>query len=738
MVSLQKTYYYCNIVLIVLSVGVAGCAGHRGGGGVRESGTHVSRPGVIRSIPGMKEPVIRVGLKTDARSVTLESEHELYVSDGNGTLSGGSRLTAGPSYLAAASASFSVQVESFSSRENAERAREALLTRTRRKVFLYHNTDRNMEQLRVGPFESKEEAQKAVEEMKALGYAGAFYVQDDAGGGARADLIVRNESGEVLLKTRNPVQVWTEDLIVRIDQDLFRGYATLFVNSAGRVTAVNVVNFEDYLLGVVPNEIGGGSPETMDALKAQAVAARTYAYKNLRQFDNEGYDICASPRCQVYSGMKNESALTGQAVEDTKGEVILYAGEPINALYTSTCGGRTENAEYMFEDMNFPYLKSVECYPEEKGISPAASKLEGSIRPWWMSWLNAKTGTATEGDMNQPLRREEAIQATSDVLRYLGKNPCDAESLQDTNWIAVGNYLVGQLCWQARRDSLLTEKDYQYFLSHLNFSLSPNIETHSFLFLFHDNILVPEAGEMNRFNPYLPMKRVDFYRSLYGILDHYHQINPSDGQAREVRPHEIQIVDDLGVHLYQLSSPVYLYQMLNDGKIPREDLACSPGDRVEYLAEGGRITILACEISRAGAAVDRSSKYSFWQESVTSSDLGQRVSKYANVGDVLDLQPLSYGVSGRIYQLKITGTKSSAVLSGIRVRWALGIKDNLFTIDRTFDPGGRVREFVFTGRGWGHGVGMCQVGALGYAKQGMDYKQILKHYYTGTDISKAW
>lgn len=737
MVSLQKTYYYCNIAIIVLLVGGAGCAG-RQGGRVSESGRRATTPGAVRGLPGIREPIIRVGLKTDARSVTLESERELYVSDGGGTRAGGSRVTASPSSLSAIDASYSVQVESFSSKDNAEKARQALSSRTRRKVYLFHNADRNLEQLRVGPFGSREEAQRGVDEMKALGYSSAFYVQDDAGVSSHAELIVRSESGEVLLKTRNPVQVWAEDLTIRIDQDLFRGYATLFANNTGRVSVVNVLNFEDYLLGVVPNEIGGGSPETINALKAQAVAARTYAYKNLRQFDSDGYDICASPRCQVYSGMKNESALTGQAVEDTKGEVILYAGEPINALYTSTCGGRTENAEFMFEDMNYPYLKSVECYPEQKAAAPASAKLEGSIRSWWLSWLNAKTGVVVDGDMSQPLHREEAIQATSGVLRFLGKSSCGTEDLQDTNWVAIGNYLVGQLCWQARRDSLLTEKDYQYFLSHLNFSLNPNIETHSFLFLFHDNILVPEAGEMNRFDPYRPMKRVDFYRSLYQVLDHYHQINPSKGQAREVRPREIQIVDDLGVHLFQLDSPVYLYQMLNDGKIPREDLACSPGDRVEYLAEAGRITILACEISQAGAAVDRSSKYSFWQESVTSANLGQRVSKYANVGDVLDLQPLSYGVSGRVYQLKITGTKSSAVLSGIRVRWALGIKDNLFTIDRTFDSGGRVREFVFTGRGWGHGVGMCQVGALGYAKQGMDYKQILQHYYTGTQISHAW
>lgn len=78
------------------------------------------------------------------------------------------------------------------------------------------------------------------------------------------------------------------------------------------------------------------------------------------------------------------------------------------------------------------------------------------------------------------------------------------------------------------------------------------------------------------------------------------------------------------------------------------------------------------------------------------------------------------------------------MLKGLRVRWALGLKDNLFDIDRTYGTDGKVKQFVFTGRGWGHGVGMCQVGALGYAKQGKDYRYILQHYYTGVQITRSY
>ncbi|HSP06318.1 MAG TPA: SpoIID/LytB domain-containing protein, partial [Acidobacteriota bacterium] len=445
--SLQKTYYLCNILFIVLFLAVTGCAGRKPSPQAPEKPgperPYAYKPGVLPRVPGMVEPILRIGLKTDAKSSTLESEKGLYVSDGSRTFSGGSRVVASPAYMANVVTGYTVQVDSFSSRENAEQARAALSGRTSRRVFVYHNADRDLEQVRVGPFSTKEEAQKVVEEMKALGHTGAFYVSDGAGsGGTRAELVIRDDAGSIVVKTQRPVQIWTSDLTLLIDRDPYRGYVTVFVNDQGRVTVVNAVNFEDYLKGVVPNEIGGGSADTFDALKAQAVAARTYAYKNRGQFEKDGFDICASARCQVYSGMKNEANLTSSAVVETKGEVLTYAGDPINALYTSTCGGRTENAENMFENMNFPYLKSVECYPEEGATKQASAKLEGSVQPWWLAWMNAKMGSAVGGDMSQPLQTAEAASAISELLQFLGKTSCSTQSLQGTSWIATGNQLV--------------------------------------------------------------------------------------------------------------------------------------------------------------------------------------------------------------------------------------------------------------------------------------------------------
>ena len=73
-----------------------------------------------------------------------------------------------------------------------------------------------------------------------------------------------------------------------------------------------------------------------------------------------------------------------------------------------------------------------------------------------------------------------------------------------------------------------------------------------------------------------------------------------------------------------------------------------------------------------------------------------------------------------------------------QIRNALGLKENLFVIDRERDERGRVTAFVFTGRGWGHGVGMCQTGAYGLAKEGYSFTAILQKYYTGVKVQKMY
>ena len=104
----------------------------------------------------------------------------------------------------------------------------------------------------------------------------------------------------------------------------------------------------------------------------------------------------------------------------------------------------------------------------------------------------------------------------------------------------------------------------------------------------------------------------------------------------------------------------------------------------------------------------------------------------------MDLRVVSRGSSRRVTDLEVIGTNGTAHVRGGRIRSALGLREQLFVIDREYDENGRVSEFVFTGRGWGHGVGMCQVGAYGLAKEGYSFSAILQKYYSGIKLQKTY
>jgi stage II sporulation protein D len=104
------------------------------------------------------------------------------------------------------------------------------------------------------------------------------------------------------------------------------------------------------------------------------------------------------------------------------------------------------------------------------------------------------------------------------------------------------------------------------------------------------------------------------------------------------------------------------------------------------------------------------------------------------VGEVRDIVPRRVGVSGRVVELAVVGSSGELLLKGLKVRWGLGLRENLFVINRETGAAG-VERFVLTGKGWGHGVGLCQVGAYGMAQAGSSYDAILKHYYSGIALT---
>ncbi|TYQ13270.1 UNVERIFIED_CONTAM: stage II sporulation protein D [Acetivibrio alkalicellulosi] len=146
--------------------------------------------------------------------------------------------------------------------------------------------------------------------------------------------------------------------INRDDKRRYRGILEVRRFTGSDMTLINVLSLEHYLYGVVPYEIQASShPE---ALKAQAVAARTYSVSNMQKYIRLNFNLCTTVYSQVYRGYDGEATSTNKAIDDTKGEIVTFNGRPAAVFYFSSSGGRTEDVRNVWGSENFPYLISVE------------------------------------------------------------------------------------------------------------------------------------------------------------------------------------------------------------------------------------------------------------------------------------------------------------------------------------------------------------------------------------------
>ena len=125
------------------------------------------------------------------------------------------------------------------------------------------------------------------------------------------------------------------------------------------LTAINFVDMETYIKGVVPQELGVRSFSEIEAVKAQAVAARTYAFNHLKSSKKPLFDLVSTVYDQVYKGIQNRNPISDSAVNETFGKIITYQGSPIESKYSSTCGGITSDVTDNWGRETIPYLRSI-------------------------------------------------------------------------------------------------------------------------------------------------------------------------------------------------------------------------------------------------------------------------------------------------------------------------------------------------------------------------------------------
>ena len=185
--------------------------------------------------------------------------------------------------------------------------------------------------------------------------SGGFTVRNDGGrvtilsGGSVLHSFLPNENGQIMA---------TDAEFIRMGGYSYRGIMEFVPASGGRVSAINVLSLEEYLLGVLPSEMGPGFH--IEALRAQAVASRTFTFHQMRQGRHlaAGFDICDTTCCQVYRGAGTENDISTQAVFSTYGLMLFHNNQPILANYFSSSGGATENSEDVWFEAR-PYARSV-------------------------------------------------------------------------------------------------------------------------------------------------------------------------------------------------------------------------------------------------------------------------------------------------------------------------------------------------------------------------------------------
>jgi stage II sporulation protein D len=168
---------------------------------------------------------------------------------------------------------------------------------------------------------------------------------------------------------------------------------------------INCLDLEDYLLSVVPSEMPSLWPA--EALKAQTIAARSYAIANLGKNGSKGYDLKDNTEDQMYLGVRSETEQTNDAVNATKGLVLKYAGKPICAYFHSSSGGSTEAAENVWQTA-VPYLKAVTDFDQE-----------APLYNWTKNYSISQTESGLPKDIGQVLSINVLTKGPSGRATYM-------------------------------------------------------------------------------------------------------------------------------------------------------------------------------------------------------------------------------------------------------------------------------------------------------------------------------
>jgi len=699
----------------------------------------------------IQKPIMRIGLGVNLSDIRItsssgmkiyeiNSSYRLISEDADEVFIRGRREELTEKYV--------IQVARFRDREEAELFAQDLKTKMEYKVYVSEESEKittRTHQVIVGDFMTRGDALSFIKTLNQLGIEDTWILRKE---------ITTEDSKPLWILVNDELKSLHDKTMlyfVPSNPQSFlsfggRDYHGIFVLKASRrgIVLVNVLNVEDYLKGVVPSELSPYDFPELEAHKAQAVAARTYAIKNRDSNGDLGFDICDTPNSQFYRGMNAENPLSSRAVEQTKGEVILYGGKLIDALYTSTCGGMTENVEEIFDGPALPYLRCTECvYDKEKEWILQSND---ALQPIFVRGKNVAPSVASLINLGVIPRKndslfyqespayEEALSWIKNVGTLLGRQD-SALIVRPQLWNrrSLASLMVYALGWESRTVNLLLEKEKNFLTKGMD-GLDGESGRHV-AYLIQEGIF-PASEEMVNLEE--SFSRGELASYLWRVIrDHpgmirqgvFQGLNDSGG---------IKWIENGNEKDSSLTSPLFLLRKSKDDRSIPAKIHFIGGEDIRVIEKEGKICWLQLVDSPLSNTLDRDSAYHIWRERKSREKLEKRINQFYPVGELKNLIPQRKGKSNRVVELLIEGTESRTIVKGLRIRRVLGLKETLFVIDREYDNNGNVRHFTFTGRGWGHGVGLCQVGAFGMARADADYREILKKYYLDTKIKKIY
>ena len=642
---------------------------------------------------------------------------------------------------------FLIQVVQSEEREDAEIFAQELKTKIDNKVSVVQSTEEGASdtyQVLVGDFRTRQEALSYIKKINSLGIEDTWILRED---------ITEEESKPLWILVNDELKSLNNETVLYFIPSHARSflsfngrdYRGIFVLQATRkgVVLINILNLDDYLKGVVPSELSPYVFRELEAQKAQAIAARTYASKKLGKYEDLGFDLDDTPNSQFYKGMSAEHPLSSLAVDLTRGRVALYKGELIDALYTSTCGGMTEDVEAIFNGPALPYLRSTECvYEKQRGYSLVSEQsilpvyIDGkSISPQ-IAFLNSLGIIPLETDpvfYNIEASIAEAKNWIGNAAQIFGKNnSVSVESVTQLNVQWLARLMVDSFGWQERVDNLMFPSEKGFILKSMNGGNGDKGDNMAYLiqssvFPPTDHLQDPERnisrGELIVYlNKAVLSHETPFEEGLFNRIEN-DNVFIDVGKEEEqfvFSPETFILINSHGD--YHFASEVYLIG----------------GERIRWVEQDGLAGYVEIIDLPQTNILDRSSPHHSWQVRKSKVDLEKRINQYYPIGELIDIIPQTRSESNRVVELLISGAESQAVVEGLRVRRVLGLKEILFVIDRDYDESGNIIQFEFNGKGWGHGVGLCQVGAYGMALAGADYEEILKKYYHGITIGEIY